>query len=525
MILTIAAVISRLMGVLFIIPFYWLTGEDGAYLYANAYTIYVIMLSISTLGLPLAVSKFISKYNALGEYESGRRLLKSGIIVMLITGVTGFLFLFLSAPALAEAYGIPAENFENVVLMTRVVSIAIMIVPLLSLLRGYFQGFQSMGPTAVSQVVEQVMRVTFILASSFLVMRVFNGSVVTAAALATFAAFIGAVAGLYVMLRYWVLRHRKITEMTKEAHVHGSYRMPFRTMYKELLTYAVPFVAVGIAMQAYELVDQMMAAHFLPYSYRAKITIIGDLTMNDQKLVLIPVTLATSLAISAVPAIIASFAKKDQNDVHEKITQAFKLVLFLTAPAAVGLSMLGYMVHGFLYTTEPDLLAIGGRILRWYAPTALLFALFQVGASILQGINRQMITLSALIAGILLKICLNPVFMGLFGMVGPIIATDIGYLTSIVTIFIAIRKATNYPFSLLGRQVLHIALCTGVMALAIKIIFMMTGGYFPSGRIPALLVTILAVLVGAAIYLSLTKLTGRLHHAVRSSYLKSHKRS
>jgi Membrane protein involved in the export of O-antigen and teichoic acid len=525
MILTVAAVFSRLLGILFIIPFYWLTGEEGTYLYANAYTLYVIMLSISTLGLPLAVSKFISKYNTLGDYESGKRLLRSGTVVMIITGLTGFLILFFGAPSLTALYGIPAENYDNVVLMTRVVSIAITVVPLLSLLRGYFQGFQSMGPTAVSQVAEQVMRVAFILVSSFIVMKVLNGSVVTAAALATFAAFIGAVSGLYVMLHFWALRHEKIAEMIKKATKPRRYRMSFLSMYKELLTYAVPFVAVGIAMQAYELIDQMMASHYLPYSYQDKIAIIGDLTMNDQKLVLIPVTLATSLAVSAVPAIIASFAKNDQNAVHEKITQAFELVLFLTVPAAVGLSMLGYMVHGTLYNTQPDLLAIGGRILRWYAPTALLFALFQVGASILQGINRQIVTLVALFTGIMLKILLNPISMKLFGMVGPVIATDIGYTASIITIFIAIRKATNYRFSLLGQQVVHICAYTAIMALTIKVIFMLTGGYFPHSRISALFITLLAVLVGAAVYLALAKWTGLLRRISGGTHLTARKRS
>lgn len=525
MILTVAAVVSRLLGILFIIPFYWLTGEEGSYLYANAYTLYVIMLSISTLGLPLAVSKFVSKYNTLGDYESGKRLLKSGTVIMILTGLTGFLILFIGAPGLTALYGIPAKNYDNVVLMTRVVSIAITVVPLLSLLRGYFQGFQSMGPTAVSQVAEQVMRVAFILISSFIVMKVVHGSVVTASALATFAAFIGAVAGLYVMLHFWALRHDKIAEMTRKASRPHRYRMPFLSMYKELLTYAVPFVAVGIAMQAYELIDQMMASHYLPYSNQDKIAIIGDLTMNDQKLVLIPVTLATSLAVSAVPAIIASFAKKDQQAVHEKITQAFELVLFLTVPAAIGLSMLGYMVHGFLYTVDPGLLEIGGRILRWYAPTALLFALFQVGASILQGINRQVVTIAALVAGIVLKIVLNPVSMQLFGMVGPVIATDIGYTASIVTIFIAIRKATNYSFSLLGQQVVHIFAYTAVMALIIKLIFMMTGGFFPHSRIMALLITLLAILFGAAAYLALAKWTGLLRRILGGTRFPVRKRS
>ncbi|WP_241654694.1 putative polysaccharide biosynthesis protein [Sporolactobacillus shoreae] len=517
MILTVAAFFSRFLGILFVIPYYWLTGEQGSFLYQYAYTPYAIMLSVSTLGLPLAVSKFVSKYNSMGDYESGRRLLKSGFLVMLATGIVGFLILFLGAPGITSLMHIPKEEYGNVVLVIRVVSIAIIIVPVMSLMRGYFQGFQSMGPTAVSQVVEQVVRVGFILIGAFIVVKVAHGSVVTAAALATFAAFVGAVGGLYVMLHYWVLRRVKIMKTSNKSRPERRYRMSFVTMYKELITYAVPFVAVGIAMQVYQLIDQSMAFYYLNYVDEIKEAIITDLTMNDQKLVIIPVTLATSLAVSAVPAIIVSFSKGDMRAVNEKITQAFELVLFLTIPAAVGLSVLGYMVHGLLYTVSPDLLKIGGRVLSWYAPTALFFALFQVGASILQGINRQLVTIIALGSGILFKILLNPLSMKLFGMVGPVIATDIGYLISILIIVFAIRKATDYRFSMIAQQLIHILFYTGIMVLVIELIFFVSGGNFPHSRGKAFIVIILSVTIGAAVYLLLAKWTGLLRRVMGRS--------
>ncbi|MCI1882060.1 MAG: polysaccharide biosynthesis protein [Sporolactobacillus sp.] len=510
LILTIASFVSRFLGIFFMIPYYWLTGLPGSNLYQYAYTPYAIMLSISTLGLPLAVSKFVSKYNALGDYESGRRLLKSGIVLMFLTGIVGFLILFLGAPKLAELNNISSRDFDHVVLVIRVVSIAIIIVPVMSLMRGYFQGFQSMGPTAVSQVVEQVVRVAFILVSSYIVMNVVHGSVVTAAALATFAAFVGAVGGLYVMMHYWVIRRRKIGDFERRNRIIRRHKMPLLSMYKELVTYAVPFVAVGIAMNLYQLIDQPMTNHYLHYSYEVKQAVITDLTMNDQKLVMIPVVLATSLAVSAVPALIVSYAKGDFRGVNEKITQAFQLVLFLTVPAAFGLSALGYMVHGLLYGSRPELLLIGGRVLTWYAPTALLFALFQVGASILQGINRQMVTIVALGTGVLLKILTNPICMKLFGMVGPIIATDLGYSCSFLIIALTIRRVTGFEFSMIAQQLVHIVCYTAMMLLAVNAILLLFGGRVPTNRGLSLIIVILCVVLGAAVYLLPAKWTGLL---------------
>lgn len=511
-ILTVASFVSRLLGILFIIPYNALAGTQGVLLYTVAYTPYAIMLSISTMGLPLAVSKFVSKYNAMGDYDSGKRLMKSGFLLMSLTGVIGFLILFLGAPHFAPAYGLPSDKLPDVVLVIRVVSIAILVVPVMSLMRGYFQGFQSMGPTAVSQVVEQIVRITFILIGAFLVMKVFNGSPVTAAALATFAAFVGAVGGFYVMLYYWVKRRPFLANLKQKTQ--RRYRISYASMYKELVTYAVPFVAVGIAMQLYQLIDQVMAFHYLDYSEQVKDIILSDLTGNDQKMVMIPVTLATSLAVSAVPAIIKSFSTGNIAEVNHKITQAFELVLFLTIPAAIGLSILGYMVHGLLFEINPHDLQIGGRILQWYAPTAIFFALFQVTASILQGINHQRVTLISLGAGVLIKILLNPASMKWFGMVGPVIATDIGYTVCILINLIAIKRATDYHYSLVARQTVHIIGYTIAMCLVIQLIFLLFGGNVPSGRGIAIIVIILSVAVGAAVYLILARWTGLLRRIV-----------
>lgn len=506
-ILTVATFFSKFLGILFVIPYEALTGEEGMFLYQFAYTPYAIMLSFSTMGLPLAVSKFVSKYHALGDYETAGRMLKSVLLLMIATGIAGFLCLYFAAPTIVDLYNVPAQDATHVVLVMRVVSIAILIVPVMSFLRGYFQGLESMGPTAVSQTAEQVARIAFILISSYFVMRTMGGSAVTAAAFASFAAFIGAVAGLYVMMHFWIKRKPYLIGTGRMQTRRSKVRLP--SIYKELFMYAVPFIAVGIAMQLYQAIDQAMVYHFMDYDRLTLKIVIGDLIMADQKLVMIPVTLATAMAASAVPAMIASFSKGERAQLNEKITQALQLVLFLTVPAAAGLSILSYMAHGLFYgvTSELD---IGGRILRWYAPTAIFFSLFQLTASILQGINRQRVTLLSLAAGVALKIVLNPICMMLFGMVGPVIATDIGYFVSIFINFVAIRRATDYRYSDIGQQVVHIIAYTAIMLLVVQFVFMFFGGPVPETRTEASGVLAVSILAGGLIYLLLAKWTGLL---------------
>lgn len=512
LILTVATFISKLLGLLFVIPYKALVGSEGVFLYAFAYTPYSIILSISTMGLPLAVAKFVAKYNTLGDYETGRRLYRSGMALMSITGLVGFLFLYFGAPLIASLSAIDRQDYKNVVLVIRVVSLAIIVVPSMSLMRGYYQGFQSMGPTANSQVVEQIVRIAVILIGSFMVIKVFHGTVVTAAMLATFAAFVGAVAGFYVMLRYWIKRRRHLNELADKSTAH--YHLSLARMYKELAAYAVSFVAVGVAMQLYQLVDQMTIYHFLHYNSETMTTVVADLMMNDQKVVMIPVSLATALAVSVVPAMIVSYAKEDWKELHNKITQALQFVLFLTVPAAAGLSILGYMVHGMMYGVGHDELSIGGYILRWYGPTALLFALFSVTASVLQGINRQRVTLFSLFAGVLIKIVLNPLCMWLFGMIGPIIATNAGYIASIIINFIAIKRETGYKLESIAKQSVHIVAYTFIMLVVIELIFILSGGSFPHQRVASVFLSFISVIVGGGVYLLIANWTGLLRRVL-----------
>lgn len=515
LILTVAIFVSKFLGLLFIIPFSAIVGNKGVSLYGIAYTPYSIILGISTMGVPLAVSKFVSKYNTLGDYNTGRRLFRSGLGLMTLTGLLGFLIMFIFAPLLAKVtfHGVKlhSNTFNDGVLVIRVVSMALIIVPAMSLIRGYFQGFQSMGPTAISQVVEQVVRIAFILISAYLVMDVFHGTPTTAAAMATFAAFVGAVAGFYILGRYWAKRKPYLDEMVENSTFDAKVSLP--KIYRELIAYAVPFVAVGIGIQLYELVDQFTLYYFLGtyhhYSLGVLEEIFSDLITKDQKLVMIPVSLSTALALSVVPSVTASFAEKNHKEMHHKITQALQFVLFLTIPTASGLAILGYLIHGMLYGVNSYGL-IGGQILRWYAPTGILFALFTVTASILQGINRQNVTIISLLIGLIIKIILNPILLIWMNAIGAIIATDLGFIVSVIINLWAIQKRTHYAFGFISRRFLLISIFTIVMLGSIKITLIFIGGTVPGGWWYAVYASIISIIIGSVIFALLSLKSGLL---------------
>jgi O-antigen/teichoic acid export membrane protein len=520
LILSAATFFSKFIGMLFVIPLNAIVGKDGGYLYAYAYTPYSIILSISTVGVPLAVSKFVSKYNALGDYHTGRRLFRSGLVLMTLTGILGFIIMYSFAPflALSSTGDATPATIHSLTKVMRVTSFALIIVPAMSLIRGYFQGFQSMGPTATSQTLEQIVRVVFGLVGAYVVMRYLNHSVSTAVSYVTFGAFMGALAGLLVLIRYWIKRKPHLDEMEEQSTNMQELSLP--TIYKEIISYAIPFVCVGLANQLYFLIDQGTVAHFLvlyfKMSHQQITDIIADLFTYDQKIVLIPVSLAIALGLSVVPAITESFAEGRQNEMQFKITQAFQFTIFFTLPAVVGLSILSYMVYCLLYGDQG--LLSGGDMLRWYAPSAIFFAGFSVTAAILQGINKQKVTILSLGIGVLLKMILNPILIKFFGMNGPILATDVGYIASILLNLWAIGYSTGYRYTFIAKRFLLVGILTTIMGIGLFIVLFLTGGQVPETRLHSLLVSVLGVLVGGGIYGFLALKSGLLRQVLGTRF-------
>ncbi|HEU5139313.1 MAG TPA: polysaccharide biosynthesis protein [Bacillales bacterium] len=509
-ILSAAVFFSKFLGLIFVIPFEALVGPTGLALYGYAYTPYTIILSIATMGVPMAISKFVSKYNALGDYRTGRRLFKSGLLLMSLTGFIAFLLLFFLAPAIAPYVvhdAAKGNDPEDVVLVIRLVSTALIVVPVMSVIRGYFQGFQSMGPTAASQVVEQIVRIGFILVGASLVIYAFNGSVTTAVGFATFAAFVGALGGLAVLLRYWKKRKPGLDRQLAQSRQDSN--IPYANMYRELITYAVPFVVVGLAIPLYLLVDEFTVNRTITsisgFTLKEAERIFANINQAVQKLIMIPVSLSTALAVTLVPAITNSFTSGNYRRLHNQMTQAFQIVLFLTIPAAVGLSVLAYAIYGTLYGIgEYNIadVALGGKILRWYAPTALLFALFSITASILQGINQQKFTIFSLLVGLLMKLLLNQWLLRASPELGAVFATDIGFICSVTLNLIVIRTYVSYRLGFVFKRGLLILIFSALMAIVVWLATMPIrgGGTVPDSYAEAIFIMIPGVLVGGAFY-------------------------
>ncbi|PFG05018.1 polysaccharide biosynthesis protein [Bacillus sp. es.034] len=505
-ILTLGTFISKFLGLFYVIPFDDLLKghEEGASLYQYGYVPYTIFLTVATAGVPLAVSKFVSKYNAIGEYAVGRKLFKSGLVLMTLTGVVSFLIMYAFAPIFAEMTIKSDEQVISVAQVTtviRAVSFALIIIPFMSLIRGFFQGHQSMGPTAVSQVIEQIVRIVFLLGGIYVVLNILDGTVTTAISVATFAAFVGGLASLGALIWYWFKRKPHLDELLEEDR--GNEEISLKAMYKEIIAYSIPFIFVGLANPLFQLVDQITFNTAMADIGNAKVSDHAFAVLNfyTHKLVIIPVSLATAFSMTLIPLITTSYTSGDRKTMRRNIDQTFQILLFLTVPAALGLALLAEPMYTLFYHSD----ALGTSILRSYAPVAILFALFAVTAAILQGIDEQKFTIFSLLVGLLLKLVLNIPLIRLFETQGAVLATTIGYVVAILINLYVIKKYARYQFRLILRRTMFIGALNAVMAGVVLVLYAVLVKFLsPETGFQSIILVAICGGVGALVYFYLS---------------------
>ncbi|WP_085991517.1 putative polysaccharide biosynthesis protein [Oceanobacillus senegalensis] len=517
--LTVASFLSKFLGMIYVIPFNALVGETGGTLFSFAYTPYSIFISLSTVGIPVAVSKFVSRYNSLGDYETGMRLFKVASMLMACTGILAFLIMFFSAEWLAE-WMITSDDpkgitVEDVTFVTRMVSIALLIIPVMSIVRGFFQGHESMKPTAVSQVIEQIVRITFILIGSFIILKIFDGSIVTAVGFSTFAAFIGALASCVILFMFWKIRkpyfNKQIQSQTQ------SYNRSTKELIVELFSYAGPFILVGLAIPLYQLVDQFtferaMVATGLEDTWELAY---GVINYYGHKVVIIPMTIATGLSLSLLPTLTKSYTQNNKQLLTKQINQALQIVLVLVVPAFVGMAMLSDEIYGSLYGLE--IIPIAGPLLAWYAPVVLLFGLFSVTAAILQGINEQRFAVFNLLAGLLTKILLNIQFIHWFGAKGAIFGTALASGIAVVLNLWRIKIAIDFNYKETMKRTTLISIFVIIMAVVIWLVQFGFGFIIPNDeRWGVILMLVLGVTIGGGVYLYLASVSTLLERILGS---------
>jgi O-antigen/teichoic acid export membrane protein len=507
-ILTIGLFLSKALGLLYVIPFYAIVGEKNVGLYQYAYIPYNLALAVAISGAPLAISKFVSKYNAVGDYATGRKLMKSGMFVMVATGILSFLVLFFMAEPIAHLVIDPDDKDFTIAEITSVirwVSYALLVVPLMSIVRGYLQGNQKFEPTSVSQLVEQIVRIVVVLLGAFIVVNVLDLSPRIAVKFAVFAAFIGALAGLVVLYKYWLKYKPEFHQLYKSSPPASD--ITFFDMYKEVIGYTIPFVLVGVINPLYQFVDMITFKDAMKSIGLKDVTTMYFTMLNflTHKVVMIPVMVATGFSMALIPVITSFYTKKDQKGISRSLDQTYQIMLFLTVPMVLGLMILSNEIYTFFYSESQ----IGADVLAAYAPVAILFGLFTVTAAILQGIDKHKWIVFTSLTGLLFKMILNIPLIKLFEVNGAIAATAVGYAVAVGINIYVISRVLHYRSKMVFRRLILIGIFNVIMLIAVHFTLKGLLAISPvDGKMQALLYVLICAVVGVVVYGALSLKSG-----------------
>ena len=500
---TLGIVITKILGILYVIPFYSIIGEKGGALYGYAYSIYLVFMAISSAGIPLAISKLISEYQTLGYYDAKQRAFKIGKQISITLGIICFIILFIFAKPLAVAIlgDLKGGNtIEDVTFVIRVISTAILVVPVLSVYRGYFEGHKFITPTAISQVFEQVMRVLVIVIGSFLTLKIFKLSLTTAVGIAVFGATVGSLASYFYLIEK---RHKNKQKFEEKELKVKEPKITNKTILKKIAIYAFPLIMIDIFKSLYSMVDTVTVVKALGPIYGTKTaeSIMSILSTWGAKFNMIIISIATGMIVSLTPNLTASSVVGNTKDVHRKINQSFQMLLFMIVPMTVGLSFLAKPVYTIFYGTSK----FGPSVLTFYVFVALITALFTTAITITQVLKYYKIVFLSLFSGLVLKSLINVSLikelyhLGLPAYYGSILASIIGYTLSLIICLVALHKLCGVNYEETIKQFIN-TLCGTVLMVIGLLLLKLIVPIASTNRFINIPIVIIYTLVGMIIY-------------------------
>ena len=520
---TLAIVLVKIMGMLYVIPFYAIVGTTGAALYSYAYNIYNIFLDISTVGLPIAISKITNEFHTLKMYDAKKRAYEIAIKIMRFLSVAIFIILFFFAYPIASFIigDLTGGNTkEAVTAVIRTVSLAILVIPYLSVAKGYLQGHNVINISSISNVLEQVVRILVIIAGSFLAIKVFHLSYVVGVMVALSGAFLGGLVS-YFYVKNKMNKNKKelgLVEQKKKDKITN------KEIAKKLASYAIPYVIINSVSSLYSFIDMILVLRGLElmgYATSDIEFISSSISTWAGKINMIVISIAMGMTISLIPSIVHAYTLKKWDDVNNKINAAFKIIAFVSLPMAIGLSLLSSEVWQVFYGASK----IGATILSVSVFVAVTLNFYMITSSIMQSLNKYKTVYIATICGLLsnaifdipLMYLLN--FMGLPAYIGPLVSSIIGYMLSV---FINLRtikkeeKQINYKDSLktMGK-ILVPSLVMFIVIFALKRII----PFSATSRLKAILIIIFYAVIGVVIYGGISYKMGLLEEVLGKNLL------
>ncbi|MCM0582556.1 polysaccharide biosynthesis protein [Weissella diestrammenae] len=493
--MTLGNLFSRLLGALYIIPWTMMLGvtysTSANGLYAQGYQIYSVALLIATAGLPNVLARLVAEYAAKKQFGRIKYIFRQSLILGGIMGVISALALYMLAGPLSQ--GNP-----NVVPVIRSLAAAVLVIPILSMLRGYVQGFEFMSISATSQVVEQFVRVVYMLGMTAWIMLGKHGNWVDATVQSTLAAFFGAMAGILVVLIGIARRKNYFDSQYVLTGINGT---DDSVMWK-MMRQALPVIFAGSAIALVQVIDQFTFFKIMNRATQYSSAIIDQMfaqfSFNSNKLVMLVVSLAVAMAETTLPMLSRAKALANPVEIGQQVSFALKLLAFVILPASLGMAAVAHPLYVVFYGTSD--LQNGVLILQYASFVGIMFGLYMVVLAVYQGIGEIKFTVYLMGLILIIKLVLQYPLTVWFKGMGPLMATLMAF--AICLVWSVWRLIKRYPanWHRLNYSMMLMLFWSLVTYLVVAPIVNTLNIFVNDSRMTQMIVLLIGVLIGGGIY-------------------------
>ncbi|MGX7090317.1 putative polysaccharide biosynthesis protein [Gemella morbillorum] len=498
--LSISLILTKILGAIYLIPFYQIIGgEEQMALYNYGYSYYATILEISAAGTPLAIAKLVAKYNALGAYSVSRRIYKMGSWLLIIMGIVGFCVLFFGSDYISEQILIsnqqkftPADG----ALVLKSLSFGVPIVLVSAGLRGLFQGHEVMLPSAISQFIEQVVRIVFMLGATYVVIKILGYGIVEGNVTATFAAAVGAVFSVLTLFYFYKKYKNSLDYNTENDEVE--LNISTMSLVKEFLSVSIPFIFIVGLFPILNIIDQHNFIHGMTEIGKADI-VDGRFSALQlvNKIVMIAVAIAPAFSSTFLPSITRLYAVGEKAGVSNQINKVVLSLMMVVLPALVGMYILADPLYSAFYSRS----LINSELLRFYLPLAILYSIYSLTSVIMQAINRQLINLITIIFGLVVKyVTIKPLVI-MFETNGVILSSIVTYLVMIIINLVVINAEVRLRMIEFVKKFIILVCSCFIMFIAVAAVYeAIISNFVLEAKLSSMILIVICAVLGAIIY-------------------------
>lgn len=511
--------ISKILGLVYVIPLNAIAGDMNMQYYGFAYTIYGYILNVSIAGIPYAIATLVAKYNNANDYKTTLLIKKLSLGIMLVLGLISMFFMLLFAPTLAKnvlSVNFTPESFEITKSVLILISFALFFVPLLSAYRGFYQGLKEMEVYAFSQVLEQLTRVLFLLGMGALAVYVFDANRIWAVYFAVFSASFAAICALVHFCIYDSNHIVDIKEKALDQEDEGITDK--KQLVKEIILIALPYLLVAIVGYANDMIDWSMFSKALEatgvngnmsnYIYGTMIA------THISKVISIPQILALGFSVSSIPYITVALENKNYKELKKHLFDSLETVIYIVVPLGICLFFFSREVMFVLFgnptisfgTFSISQLDYEAYLLQWRTIDAVLGTLAPICTSFMMASRLWKKNILNLAIGAIIKLVLVTPCIMWFGMSGSSISNLVSYGVVIALDLYCLAKTFKFSWMRTFKRSLLIVACGAVMALVTLLVQIVSPDLVAMGRMMCFVLLAIEGLIVLAVYLVISNM-------------------